>query len=353
MRVVYFTKYTRNGASSRLRSYQYFKSLANYGFDCKYLPLHSDKYLDLLYRKKFRLLEAGLSYFIRLLNIFTLNRKDIIVIEKELFPYVPAVFEFFLRRLGFHFIVDFDDAIHHNYDKHTNGFISLLLKNKIPNVMKYASHVIVGNSYLMDFANINNILHVTQIPTVIDETKYCRVNRFAEAITIGWIGTPYTSIYLNRLLPIFSNLYKKYGVKVLLIGASPKDFELEFIDCVSWSEDTEVADIQKIDIGIMPLKDGFFERGKCGYKLIQYMACGIPVIASPVGENCFIVDHGENGFLADSLDDWESLLEELVINPKLRKDFGMSGFKKIQQKYSISSQLLNLVKVLSNGRADI
>ena len=103
----------------------------------------------------------------------------------------------------------------------------------------------------------------------------------------------------------------------------------------------------------MPLKDGFFERGKCGYKLIQYMACGIPVIASPVGENCFIVDHGENGFLADSLDDWESLLEELVINPKLRRDFGMSGFKKIQQKYSISSQLLNLVKVLSNGRADI
>jgi glycosyltransferase involved in cell wall biosynthesis len=352
MRVVYFTKYTRKGASSRLRSYQYFKFLANHGFDCQYLPLHSDKYLDLLYSKKFLLLEAGLSYFKRLLNIFMLNRKDIIIIEKELFPYVPAIFEFFLRRLGFHFIVDFDDAIHHNYDKHRNGFISLLLKNKIPNVMKYASHVIVGNTYLMDFANLNNISHVTQIPTVIDETKYCRINRFPEVISIGWIGTPYTSIYLNRLLPTFSNLYKKYGVKVLLIGANTKDFEFDFIDCVSWSEDTEVADIQKIDIGIMPLKDGFFERGKCGYKLIQYMACGIPVIASPVGENCFIVDHGENGFIADSLEDWEPLLEELVINPNLRRDFGMNGFSKIQQKYSINSQLLKLVRILSNAIAD-
>ena len=123
MRIVYFTKYTRNGASSRLRSYQYHKYLSVFGFECLYYPLHSDKYLKLLYSKKFRGLQAIFSYLFRLKALISIKKNDIIVIEKELFPYIPPLFEYFLQKFGFKFIVDYDDAIHHNYDKNKNSLI--------------------------------------------------------------------------------------------------------------------------------------------------------------------------------------------------------------------------------------
>ena len=214
--------------------------------------------------------------------------------------------------------------------------------------MSYASHVTVGNEYLYKYTAKHNINNVTKIPTVIDESKYYKMSKCkSNSITIGWIGTPATSFFLDSLLPVFKNLHAKHNMKVVLIGARGVDFNCQFIKCIEWNERTEVEMIQTFDIGIMPLGNDFFEKGKCGYKLIQYMSCGVPVVASPIGENNFIVDHDKNGFLANSNDDWEKYLEKLITKEDLRKDFGENGFQKVQEKYTIQIQgpkLVNLFK---------
>lgn len=347
MRIVYFTKYTRNGASSRLRSYQYYKYLSAVGFECIYHPLHSDRYLKLLYSKKFRGLQAIFSYFLRLRALTSIKKSDIIFIEKELFPYMPPLFEYFLLKFGFKFIVDYDDAIHHNYDKNKNILIKFFLGNKISKVMRYATLVIVGNKYLYDYATKNNVTNITVIPTVIDENKYFIDKKLDTKINIGWIGTPVTSKFLKVLIPLFQELKQDFDVKFTFIGALQEDFQYEFIKCVNWQEDSEVELIQSFDIGIMPLGESFFDKGKCGYKLIQYMACGIPVIASPIGENKFIVDHFKNGYLATTLDDWRNYLIRLISDRNLRNNFGYEGHIKINDDYTIASQGPKLIEALT------
>ena len=125
-----------------------------------------------------------------------------------------------------------------------------------------------------------------------------------------------------------------------------EDFEYDFIKCVDWCEDTEVKNIQDFDIGIMPLPNSSFEKGKCGYKLIQYMACGIPVVGSSVGENNIIIDHSENGYLADLNEDWSDFLIQLISNKTLRYNFGQKGLKKINQNYTILSQGPKLLETI-------
>ena len=349
-RIIFFTKYTKKGASSRLRSYQFKNFLNSADFDCKYYPLFSDKYLSLLYgrnSKILKLFEAFFCYSCRLIDLFKIKRNDTIFIEKELFPYLPSFFEFFLSHLGFNFIVDFDDAIHHNYDKN-NSLVKFFLYKKIPRVMSYATHVIVGNNYLFEYAKKNQILNVTKIPTVIDEKKYYKNIITNKNITIGWIGTPATSFFLNDLLPVFNSLHASYDIKINLVGARKVDFDYEFIDCIDWNESTEVKAIQNFDIGVMPLSDyNSFEKGKCGYKLIQYMACGLPVVASPVGENNYIVENGVNGFLANTNKEWEVCLEKLISDNSLRENFGNQGFKKVQDIYTINKQCPQIIKVVN------
>jgi len=353
MRVIFFTKYTRNGASSRLRSYQYSSYLSSAGLECIYYPLHSDKYLQLLYSKKPRLFEAALSYLYRLKVIISLKKSDIIIIEKELFPYAPPFFECLLSRFGFKFIVDYDDAIHHNYDKNKNFVIRLLLGNKIIRVMKYAKYVVVGNEYLYEYAKNNAIFNLIKIPTVIDEKKYFYKNNKNNKVNIGWIGTPVTSKFLAVLLPLFQKINKEFNIDFTFVGARQEDFEYNFIKCVDWCEDSEVKDIQGFDIGIMPLGNSFFEKGKCGYKLIQYMACGIPVVASSVGENNIIIDHSENGYLADSNEGWSDFLIQLISNKTLRYNFGQKGLKKINQNYTILSQGPRLLETIKKVNATV
>lgn len=352
MRIIFFTKYTSKGASSRLRFYQFESILNASNFDCKYYPLFSDKYLEVLYKRSFiiyRLYEAIYCYFIRLINLFKIKNNDIIFIEKELFPYIPPLFEYLLAKLGFNFIVDFDDAIHHNYDKNNFFLIKILLQNKIPKVMNYANQVIVGNNYLYAYSKKNNIKNVTNIPTVIDNKKYYKKTTIDNSnIIIGWIGTPATSFFLDNILEVFEKLNSAYKIRINLVGARHNDFEHDFIDCIEWTEETEIASIQNFDIGVMPLRDfNSFEKGKCGYKLIQYMACGIPVIGSPIGENNIIIDEGINGFFANTNDEWEYFLEKLICDKNLRQSLGNEGYRKVQETYTTEIQGPNVIKIIN------
>jgi len=135
-------------------------------------------------------------------------------------------------------------------------------------------------------------------------------------------------------VPLFERLSAQGRARFAAIGIDAQSLGLPMTS-IAWTEQTEVASISSFDIGIMPLLDGSFERGKCGYKLIQYMACGLPVVASPVGVNCQIVEHGVNGFLAETPEQWEQALQTLLADADLRQRMGQAGRKKVEQEYCI------------------
>lgn len=162
-----------------------------------------------------------------------------------------------------------------------------------------------------------------------------------------WIGSPYTSHYLYDIAPALAEVCKEGKAQVRLIGAGSIDLPNVPFETFPWSEETEVSLIQECHVGIMPLTDSPWERGKCGFKLIQYMGCSLPVIASPVGVNTEIVDEGVNGYLASSKEEWIEKLTTLRNSPSLSTTIGATGRKKVEQEYSLQvwhSQYVDIIK---------
>ena len=349
MKILLLSRYASLGASSRVRFLQYLPYFKDQGVDVTVKPLFSNSYVTALYSGGSKWKEVFKGYFGRVFILFTVHKYDLVIIEKELFPFMPALAERFLRVIGVPYLVDYDDAIFHNYDRHNNPIVRRLLGKKIDTVMRLSSAVTAGNSYLAERANNAGATKVEIIPTVIDIDRYqCKPEVNPEVITVGWIGTPNTSRYLKPLLPVFESLQKKYSVRFVAIGANANDFVGTPLEAWPWTEITEVSSIQQLDIGIMPLTDSPWERGKCGYKLIQYMACAIPVVASPVGVNCEIVKEGENGMLAGSIDEWSSALDAMLqAGPEGLEEMGRSGRKSVDDWYSLQVQAPRLVSVIS------
>jgi len=337
VKILYFTKYSRKGASSRLRSYQYFPFLEKEGVEVVVKPLFDDVYLDNLYaNKKKSITHIIFCYMKRFFFLFTVVKYNKLVIEKELFPYFPAFFEKLLYLFKVKYIVDFDDAIFHNYDLSRHKLIQLFLKKKIDHVMKYSSCVIAGNSYLANRAKKSGAKKVEIIPTVIDISRYEVLNKTPTAnVIIGWIGSPSTFKYIKAIKPVLQKITEKHNVIIHIIGAKENLNLGKNIRYIKWTETSEVSEIQKFDIGIMPLENTPWELGKCSYKLIQYMGCGIPVVASPVGMNVEVVKDGWNGFLAKDIEDWYSSLENLIKNKTLKITLGGNGRELVLNKFTV------------------
>jgi len=289
------------------------------------------------------------AYIRRFFSLFSVRHYDLVIVEKELFPFLPASAERLLRRFGVPILLDYDDAIFHNYDLSPHIIVRRCLGGKIDVVMRSATVVTGGNTYLLDRARRAGAARTVLIPTVVDAQRYCPgPKKEAHApLVVGWIGSPSTSKYLIPLLPLFASLHASGAVRFVAVGARASDFADTLIEVWEWQEATEVALIQKFDIGIMPLPDSPWEQGKCGYKLIQYMACGIPVVASPVGVNCQIVKHGENGFLAKTPQEWEESLAKLLeMGNENRRKIGLNARETIVQHYSLQSQAPKLLGVI-------
>jgi len=289
----------------------------------------------------------------RLVKLINIQKFDLLWIEYELFPWFPAIFERIISNTGVPYIVDYDDAIYHNYDTNGNLFVRLLFKNKIEAVMKQAALVSVGNGYLYKRAKEAKSKRVAYLPSSVDITRYETIdNEKNKIFTIGWIGTPATVKYLEILLPVFLEWSKKNYFCLSIIGAKFYSLPNIIVNHKPWALESEVSNINEFDVGIMPLEDGPWERGKCGYKLIQYMACNKPVIASPVGVNKNIVDHGINGFLAKTNIEWLEALDILYSCPEKRIEMGMSGGRKVKECYSIqhtAPKILKLFKSVVNS----
>lgn len=348
MRVLLLARYDRLGASSRLRSYQYLPYLKTYGIDVTVAPLLVDGYVRSIYVGKHGDPMATIETYLRRLGYLVKSRSyDLLWIEGELLPWLPAWFESLMAATGVKYVVDYDDAIFHRYDLHRSKMVRALLGRKIDTIMRRAETVIVGNSYLADRAKQAGAKRVEYLPTVVDLARYPEwPPRDRQVFTIGWVGTPVTAGYLEVIRPALAQIGRTVDVRLAIVGARAIEFEGVETEARAWSEETEAADIREFDVGIMPLQDTLWERGKCGYKLIQYMACARPVVASPVGVNSTIVDAGENGFLATTTDDWVRALRALHDDRELRLRMGTAGRLKVEKHYCTQVTTSRLASLL-------
>lgn len=323
-------------------------------------PLFDKKYFKSKSKWQ-KIIIVFLVYVKRIFSILEIllfpKKYDLVLLEYEFLPYFPAWFEYILTKRGVKYMVDYDDAIFHKYDKHQYNIVRRLLGNKIAKVMEYAHTVIVCNPYLEAYASKYNDSIVT-IPTVVDLEKYSdKMNntqlKDENIFVIGWIGSWTTGVYVLDILPQMKTFVKKYeNVRFHLVGfdenlLTEQEKEEVHIKVITWSEESEIEEILHFDIGIMPLPDDAWTRGKCGFKLVQYMSCKKPVIASAVGVNRTFVEEGVNGLLIENTDEWLDAFEKLYLDYQLREKMAQNNFKKIETKYyhqTHAQRYINCVK---------
>ncbi len=354
MRVEAFTKYSRMAASTRQRLLQYEPALAAAGITLEHHALLGDSYVQSLATGGgFSRLEVARSYLSRLRQIVR-SDADVIWVYAELFPYLPGLFERLAKRTAKPIVYDFDDAFFEMYDSNARPAVRRLLGGKLEPLLGSASACCCGNAYLQSYA-LRFCPNSIVLPTVVDTSRYLPGPPATATgpVTLGWIGTPSTWAYVRPLLPMLRELVDGSKVRFRVVGAG-RAAEADIfpgLDLIDWSEDGEIGEVQAMDIGIMPLPDEPWARGKSGYKLIQYMACGLPVIASPVGVNSEIVRDGENGILASDPGEWRSALARLIADPGLRSRFGHAGRLRSEREYSLAATAPRLVELFrSLGR---
>jgi glycosyltransferase involved in cell wall biosynthesis len=340
MKVLALTRYGRLGASSRVRLYQYETSLRSAGIDVTYRPLLSNAYVEYMQSKKRHWYAVVSGYLSRLSTMLDQSEFDIIWIEKEALPWLPYWLESFFLSSNIPIVLDFDDAVFHYYNEHKNPLVRHSLREKHAHIIAKAKHAVVGSQYLKEYVDNVALEKSIYIPSVVDTKIYEAVRRIpshdtANNLKIGWIGQRSTSVYLMPYREHFAQIAKERGITFISIGCDLTRSGFPFMDYTPWSEHTEVDALSQLDIGIMPLSDGVFERGKCGYKLIQYMAAGLPVIASNIGENRSIVRHGIDGFLVNSVAEWTEAINTLLSDPQLRRRMGSEGRQQAQKKFCL------------------
>lgn len=350
MRVAAFTKYGRAAASTRQRLLQFLPALSAAGIEVEVLPLIGDDYVrSLATGGSYSRLAMIRSYARRFLQLLREPDYDLIWVYAELFPYLPAIFERLAFRAGKPLVYDFDDAFFVTYEDKP------VLDGKIDGLIAGAAACCCGNPYLLDHARRLNASSIV-LPTVVDTNAYRPLDAPPRPPAIGWIGSPSTWPYVRPLLPLIEQLCRQGEKRFIAVGAGHGADADRFdgMEVRHWTEHREVADIQAMDVGIMPLPDDPWARGKSGYKLVQFMACGLPVVASPVGVNPLIVENGKSGYLASSKDEWARSLGLLLKSRDLRSSLGMAGRERIVAHYSLEAQAPRVIQIfqeaVSRGR---
>lgn len=351
MKVLLLSRYGRLGASSRIRSYQYLPFLEAQGVHVTVSRLFEDSYLHGLYSdRKIDVRSILQAYFRRVGRLLESRNFDLLWIEYELLPWMPHWAERVLASLVTPYLVDYDDAIFHRYDMHPRRLVRLFLGRKIDRVMQNASEVVAGNEYLAERAWQSGARHVSILPSVVDLSRY-RIEKGMKhgSFTVGWIGSPTTVPYLEPVAPAIKEFAKDRNVRLILVGSGKVPINGIPAEIREWSEDSEVGDIQCFDVGIMPLPNDPWALGKCGYKLVQYMACALPVVASPVGVNKEMVRDGRNGFLAETKEDWVLALNTLYQNAVQSEEMGKAGRALVEEKYCLEKAAPRLLALLRSA----
>jgi glycosyltransferase involved in cell wall biosynthesis len=260
---------------------------------------------------------------------------DLVYVFREGALVGPALAERILVGRGIPFVFDFDDSVWVRYVSPANPLFSRLrFPGKTAALCRQARHVLAGNAFLAAYARRFND-RVTLVPTTIDTDRYRPpARRAGEVPVIGWTGSYSTARYLEPLAPVLQRLRRRHRFRLVVVGAPPPRIDGVEVETRPWRSESEVLDLSDFEIGVMPLSDTEWERGKCGLKALQYMALGLPAVVSPVGVNREIVRDGENGLLAATAQDWEASLERLLTDPGLRRRLGDAGRRTVETEYS-------------------
>lgn len=356
IRVLLLCRYDRRGASSRLRFLQYICPLKERGISIKSTHFFDSRYLPAIYEaQKISLVSLLVSYSKRISWLVATGHYDLLWIERELLPFLPAWFEKQIMRSA-PYVLDMDDASFYRYNSHRYLAVRALLGGKIEILARGAATVVVGNQSLAAWAKNCGARHIEYIPTAADDrVDPPRCPKRAGQFTIGWLGSPATEKHLLSISNALRHVCSTQGTRLRLVGAT-EGFQIG-IPCEMrpWSECAEAEEVAEFDVGVAPLSDGLWERGKSGFKIIRYMAASLPVVASPVGENASIVRHGETGFLAKSTHEWVEALERLRKDPSLRHSMGQAGRALAEERYSTTANIDRLANILirsSRGPGD-
>lgn len=355
MKKILFVDMHREGRSpsQRFRYEQYLNILVDHGFlvDHSYLLNETD---DSVFYKKGKYLAKSWILFKsiarRFYDLSRSNKYDYIFVQREAFMLGTAFFEVAFSKTKAKLIYDFDDSIWLNQISISAPNKKLnFLKNpsKTAQIIKVADLVVVGNQFLANYAKqINH--NVKIIPTTIDTNLYLPTEKKAsDKVTIGWSGSSTTIDHFLGSIPVLEKLRTLYQDKIEFVVIGDRTFKHSKLEITgkAWNKLTEVVDLQNFDIGIMPLPDDEWSKGKCGLKGLQYMALGIPTVMSAVGVNANIIQHGENGYLASTEEEWVNCLQNLIDDEELRKRLGQNGRNTVINKYSTESQVATFLSL--------
>jgi glycosyltransferase involved in cell wall biosynthesis len=358
IRVLALSPIPEEGAGCRFRIAQFIPYLESVGFDVTLRSLFTPEFFRLVYKPgqyvRKAVTFAGLTLS-RLASLRDASDFDLIFIYREMFPIGPAIVERLLARPGRPPIVlDFDDAIFLPSVSDANRLIAALKRpEKIASVVALSDHVITGNEYLASYARRFNS-QVTMIPTSVDTTRFVpsvavspNGSGSSRELVVGWIGSPTTGSYIRALAPVLQRVRERRPFVLRLSGVGePLSIGGVSIQHEPWTMDREIELFNTCDVGVYPLADDEWSKGKCGFKAIEFMACGVPVIASAVGVNRDIIQDGINGFLAASEHEWVDKIGRLLDDPALRRRFADAGRRTVENRYSLHVNAPKLAETL-------
>lgn len=346
MKVLFLVPYPLNTApSQRFRVEMLLPVLEENNIEYTLSPFINNETFNVLYKEGsfIKKMKGIITCYLKraVAVLFEAKKYDYIFIHREAAPLGPPVFEWYLAKvLKKHLVYDFDDAIWIPNTSAQNRLFGIFKAFwKVRFICRWAKSISAGNDYLCRFATTNSNANVVKMPTVVDtQNRYNLLHApHSGKIIIGWTGSHSTLKYLDLIVPVIQKLEQEFDFTFLVIADQQPALPLNNLQYVPWNSATEIQDLLQIDIGIMPLKNDLWAEGKCGFKLIQYLASGIPSVADAVGANKEIIDHGYNGYLCSTPEEWYTCLKKLIEEPVLREEFGKNGRNKIVEHYSITA----------------
>jgi glycosyltransferase involved in cell wall biosynthesis len=355
IKVLALSPIPEEGAGCRFRIAQYVPYLREHGIDVTISAFYDRAYFDLVYQPgrygskalKFVALAAR-----RWLELLTVGKYDVIFLYREAIPLGPPWLEWMIAKSNVPIVYDFDDAIFLPAVSQANRVIAFLKQpGRVTTILEHSRRVVVGNEYLAAFARRHN-QDVTVIPTAVDTTKFApRTSRRPDGrLVVGWIGSPTTFPYLEGLAGVLRDAAARQPFVLKVSGAGRRvHFPGVEVEEVRWSMADEVSLFNTCDVGVYPLTDDEWSKGKCGFKAIQCMACGVPVVAARVGVNREIIEDGANSFLASTHDEWVDKLTRLLADADLRAAMAAAGRRTIEERYSLRVTAPQLAAVLASA----